>query len=228
MDSSAIPASQPRKRIESQNVYEKDVDLLIQRMVSDTPIELQQKILDLAQRLKDLRDKNMLKINHSVLELIVAKHLILGGHDVYLEHTLESGLTCDVFAKKGMGTVIVEVETGYVPPSHALDPVDYIKARIASKIARYSGYCNKFSLGSPPHYIMPIPSMLTKPARFRTQNEIAEVKRYCDMYYSNPPVSHEEILNAHIHSVQVIDVENIHIREIEPGEYIDRSALWYL
>jgi hypothetical protein len=70
--------------------------------------------------------------------------------------------------------------------------------------------------------------MLTKPARFRTQNEIAEVKRYCDMYYSNPPVSHEEILNAHIHSVQVIDVENIHIREIEPGEYIDRSALWYL
>jgi len=221
-------ASQPRKRIESQNVYEKDIDLLIQRMVNDSAPEVQGKIMILAQRLKDLRDRNMLKINHSVLELVVAKHLILSGHEVSLEHTLESGLTCDVFASKGMGTVIVEVETGYVPPSHALDPVDYIKARIASKIARYSGYCNKFSLGSPPHYIMPIPSMLTKPSRFRAEKEIAEVKRYCDMYYSNPPVSNDEILNAHLHSVQVIDVENIHIREFEPKEYIDRSDLFYL
>jgi hypothetical protein len=197
-------------------------------MMSDSPPEAQRKIMVLAERLKDLRDKNMLKINHSVLELVVAKHLILSGHEVYLEHTLDSGLTCDVFASKGMGTVIVEVETGYVPPAHALDPVDYIKARIASKIARYSGYCSKFSLGSPPHYIMPIPSMLIKPARFREQKEIAEVKRFCDMYYSNPPVSNEEILNAHLHSVQVIEVENIQIREIEPQEYIARSALWYL
>lgn len=75
---------------------------------------------------------------------------------------------------------------------------------------------------------MPIPSMLTKPSRFRSDKEIAEVKRYCDMYYSNPPVSNDEILNAHLHSVQVIDVENIHIREFEPKEYIDRSDLFYL
>jgi len=197
-------------------------------MVTGSPPEAQSRILLLAQRLKDLRDRNMLKINHSVLELVVAKHLIMSGHEVYLEHTLDSGLTCDVFATKGMGTVIVEVETGYVPPSHALDPVDYIKARIASKIARYSGYCNKFSLGSPPHYIMPIPGMLIKPARFRERDEIAGVKRYCDMYYSNPPVSNEEIINAHIHSVQIIDVEHLKIHEVEPGEYIDRSIVWYV
>lgn len=228
MELTADQAIQPKKRIESQNVYEKDVDILIQRMVSDSSNEVGKQILVLAERLKDLREKNMLKINHSVLELIVAKNLIMSGHEVLLEHTLDSGLTCDVFAKKGMGTCIVEVETGYVPPSHALDPVDYIRARIASKIARYSGYCNKFSLGAPPHYIMPIPNMLTKPARFRTQDEIIEVKRFCDMYYSNPPVSNEEILNAHIHSVQVIDVERIAIREIEPLEYIDRVMLLYL
>jgi hypothetical protein len=147
---------------------------------------------------------------------------------VELEHELESGLTCDVWAKKGLGTCIVEVETGYVPPSHALDPVDYIKARIASKIARYSGYCQKFILGAPPHYIMPIPRMLATPARFRTEEEIFEVKRYCDMYYSNPQVSREEILNAHIHSVMVIDVDQVRLREIDPMEYIDRVDLWYM
>jgi len=220
-------AIQPKKRAESQNVYEKDVDLLIQRMLGDESPEVRRQLPFLAQKLKDLRERNMLKINHSVLELVVAKHLIQGGYEVSLEHTLDSGLTCDVFAKKGMGTFIVEVETGYVPPSHALDPVDYIKARIASKIARYSGYCNKFSLGAPAHYIMPIPRMLTKPSRFREVEEIAMVKRYCDMYYSNPPVSNDEIVNAHIHSVQIIDVEHLLINEVEPGEYIDRSEQWY-
>lgn len=219
-------AVQPKKRGESQNVYEKDVDVLIQRMLDDPAPEVQRQMPILAQRLKDLRERNMLKINHSVLELVVAKHLIRDGYEVFLEHALESGLTCDVFARKGMGTCIVEVETGYVPPSHALDPVDYIKARIASKIARYSGYCNKFSLGAPAHYIMPIPAMLTKPARFREQGEIALVKRYCDMYYSNPPVSDDEIVNAHIHSVQIIDVENLAVHEVEPTEYLARSAPW--
>jgi hypothetical protein len=216
-----------RKAKESQNVYEKDVDQLIQRMLEGSTPELRAQLPTLAQRLKDLRERNMLKINHSILELVVAKYLIQDGYQVSLEHTLESGLTCDVFASKGLGTFIVEVETGYVPPSHALDPVDYIKARIASKIARYSGYCNKFSLGSPAHYVMPIPRMLTKPPRTREQPEIDLVKRYCDMYYSNPPVSNEEVVNAHIHSVQVIDVENLTILEVEPREYIDRSEQWY-
>ena len=226
----ALSGTQPatgKKARESQNVYEKDVDQLIQRMLEGATPELGAQLPSLAQRLKDLRERNMLKINHSVLELVVAKYLIQDGYEVSLEHTLESGLTCDVFAKKGMGTFIVEVETGYVPPSHALDPVDYIKARIASKIARYSGYCNKFSLGSPAHYVMPIPRMLTKPPRSREQSEIEAVKRYCDTYYSNPPVSNEEIVNAHVHSIQVIDVEHLTIQEVEPTEYIDRSEQWY-
>ena len=216
-----------KKARESQNVYEKDVDQLIQRMLAEGTPELRAQLPSLAQRLKDLRERNMLKINHSVLELVVAKYLVQDGYEVYLEHVLESGLTCDVFARKGMGTFIVEVETGYVPPSHALDPVDYIKARIASKIARYSNFCNKFSLGSPAHYVMPIPRMLTKPPRTREPSEIDAVKRYCDTYYSNPPVSNEELINAHIHSVQVIDVERLTILEVEPTEYVDRSDQWY-
>jgi hypothetical protein len=218
----------PKRKIEGQYAYEKDLDILINSMMIDMPPALQPKLAALADRLKYLRDRNLLKINHSVLELVVAKHLILTGYEVELEHELESGLTCDIFARKGLGTCIVEVETGYVPPSHALDPVDYIKARIASKIARYSGYCQKFILGAPPHYIMPIPRMLTTPARFRSEEEMLTVKRYCDMYYSNPQVSPEEIMNAHIHSVMVIDVDQKRLSEVDPVEYIDRADLWYV
>jgi hypothetical protein len=130
----------PKQKNGGQYAYEKDLDILISGMMSDMPPDLQPKLAELEDRLKQLRDKNLLKINHSVLELVVAKHLILSGYEVQLEHELDSGLTCDVWAEKGLGSCIVEVETGYVPPSHALDPVDYIKARIASKIARYSNY----------------------------------------------------------------------------------------
>jgi hypothetical protein len=217
----------PKRKIEGQYAYEKDLDILIKTMMTDVSPALQPKLAGLADRLKQLRDKNLLKINHSVLELVVAKHMIADGYEVELEHELDSGLTCDIWAQKGLGSCIVEVETGYVPPSHALDPVDYIKARIASKIARYSNYCQKFILGAPPHYIMPIPRMLTSPTRFRSEEEMLAVKRYCDMYYTNPQVSMEEILNAHIHSVMVIDVDQMRLREIEPTEYIDRVDLWY-
>ncbi len=218
----------PKRKIEGQHAYEKDLDVLIKSMMSDMAQNLQPKLAMLGDRLKFLRDRNLLKINHSVLELVVAKHLIINGYEVELEHELDSGLTCDVWARKGLGTCIVEVETGYVPPSHALDPMDYIKARIASKIARYSNYCQKFILGAPPHYIMPIPRMLATPARFRTEEDMLTVKRYCDMYYSNPQVSRDEILNAHIHSMMVIDVDQMRVREIDPVEYIDRVELWYI
>ena len=217
----------PKRKIEGQYAYEKDLDVLIKSMMSDMLQDLQPKLAMLGDRLKFLRDRNLLKINHSVLELVVAKHLIINGYDVDLEHELDSGLTCDVWARKGLGTCIVEVETGYVPPSHALDPVDYIKARVASKIARYSNYCQKFILGAPPHYIMPIPRMFAIPARFRSEEDMLTVKRYCDMYYSNPQVSRDEILNAHIHNVMVIDVDQMRLCEIDPVDYIDRVELWY-
>jgi hypothetical protein len=125
------------------------------------------------------------------------------------------------------GTLIVEVETGFVPPAHALDPMDYIRARIASKIARYSNHCHKFSLAAPPHYIMPVPRFFVMPPRTRSEEDLAWIKHYCDMYYTRPPVSMDEIMNSRIHSVQIIDVDTATVREIDPVSYIDRCEQWY-
>lgn len=205
-----------------------DLDNLLAKLSEDCSSEELVKMRGLERRLIELRERNLLKINHSVLELIVAKYLVMEGYDVDLEHTIESGLSCDVYGTKGDGKVIIEVETGYVPPAHALDPLDYIKARIASKIARYSNHCHKFILAAPPHYIMPIPMFFTLSPRSREVGDLSIIKRYCDMYYSSPPVSLEEIMNSRIHGIQIVDVETASLRELEPEHYIALTQLWYL
>jgi hypothetical protein len=159
------------------------------------------------------------------MELICAKHLIQNGFEVDIEHELTT-LSTDIYAKKGYGSLIVEVETGFVPPDHALDPQSYLRARIASKITRYSAYANKFILATTPYYIMQVPSSLIKPPRFRTPEEVVYLKQFCDKYYSNPPVSLEEIRNARLHSIYVVDVDNTSIREWEVNEYMGKAALW--
>ena len=208
------------------NQFDEDIETLISRLKIGTNPEVEEKITALARRLVELREKNLLKINHSVLEMIAAKNLVLRGYSVDLECTVGENLACDVLATKGMGTMIVEIETGYVPPAHALDPSNYIRARIASKIARYSTFSHKFALGAPPHYLLPIPESLTKPPRYRDEDEIKTIKQYCDQYYSNPPVTREEILNARIHSVHIIDVDNMTVNETDPQDYIRRCAKW--
>lgn len=208
--------------------FSQDLETLMAKLISGCDSPCEEALRRLEQRLMDLREKNLLKINHSVLEMIVAKYLVLDGYEVELEHMIDDGLSCDVYARKGDGVLIVEVETGYVPPAHALDPMDYIRARIASKIARYSNHCHKFSLAAPPHYVMPVMPFFTRPPRDRSPSEADMVKHYCDQYYKSPRVSMEEIMNSRMHSVSIIDVENATLRDMAPDDYISLTAGWYL
>ena len=207
------------------NKFIQDLDSVIKKFEDELTEKEYQKILRLREDLIEKNNRREVKINHSVMELICAKHLIKNGFDVDIEHELTS-LSTDIYAKKGFGSLIVEVETGFVPPDHALDPMGYLKGRITSKITRYSAYANKFILAATPYYIMQIPSSLIKPPRFRTPEEVEYLKELCDKYYTNPPVSLEEIRNARLHSIYVVDVDNTNIREWEVNEYMGKAALW--
>ncbi|MGB9841981.1 MAG: hypothetical protein ACPLKZ_04560, partial [Candidatus Bathyarchaeales archaeon] len=77
--------------------------------------------------------------------------------------------------------------------------------------------------GMPPHYILPFPRALAKPPRNRTAEEIAAVKKLCDMYYQNPPVTEEEICNARIQEIYIIDVDGAEVYEIDPQAYMRRA-----
>ncbi|TRO54969.1 hypothetical protein E2P63_00285 [Candidatus Bathyarchaeota archaeon] len=203
--------------------FEQDLTVLMSRLKVDVDKEVENKLNMLKDWLVNLQKKNVVKINHSVMELVCAKYLILRGYEVQLEYQLSDLLTCDLYSMKGYGTFIVEIETGFIPPEYALCPLTYTSARLASKIIRYNSHAGKFALGMPPHYILPFPRALAKPPRKRTQEEIESIKKLCDKYYQNPPVTEEEIRNARIQEIYIIDVDQAKVQEIDPGTYMKRA-----
>ena len=207
------------------NKFDRDLEILVRRLNMDTNKEAQKKLNVLKANLIRLHEENVVKINHSVMELVCAKHLILRGYEVDIERPVD-GLICDLYGVKGLGSHIVEIETGFIPPSHALDPANYRKSRIASKIIRYGNHSDKFALGVPPYYLLQIPDILVKPPRDRTKEDLKYLKTLCDLYYKNPPVSLDEIRNARIHTIYIIDMDDIAIREVDPVTYLEKRAIF--
>lgn len=205
--------------------FEEDLNTLLSLLFRNLGEEAQFKLSRLRDRLVQLHRENIVKINHSVMELVCAKYLIERGYEVQVEQPLDGVLTCDLFAVKGYGSLIVEIETGFIPPEHALDPSGYLAARIASKIVRYSNYAGKFALGIPPYYVLQFPQIFAQPPRERTQSELKRIKDLCDLYYHNPPVSIAEIRNARVHAIYVIDVDCRAVQEVDPEVYVKRGNL---
>jgi hypothetical protein len=203
--------------------FEQDLTALLSRLTSGAETEVMEKLDILKNWLVSLQKENVVKINHSVMELVCAKYLIQKGYEVQLEYPLSELLTCDLYSVKGYGNLIVEIETGFIPPEYALFPLTYTSARLASKIIRYSAYAGKFALGVPPHYILPFPRALAKPPRRRTPEEIELIKQLCDRYYQNPPVTEDEIRNAHIHEIYIVDVDQGKVQELDPEAYMKRA-----
>jgi hypothetical protein len=201
-----------------------DVTSLTNKMSFGEPEDVIEKINFVRNRLISLYQRNLVKINHSAMELVCAKHLIHYGYTVDVEKQLTDILICDVYAEKGDGAAIVEIETGFTPPEHALDPLSYYAARIASKIARYSKYSNQFVLATPPVSILPIPEAFRRPPRDRRPSEIKLVKALCDKYYRNPPVTEDEILNSRLHIIYIINIDAGKVIEMDVDSYFDERS----
>ena len=201
--------------------FEIDLENLLTRLIPDKNGSAFTKLDAIKAKLVRMHDQNLVKINHSAMEIICAKDLIIRGYDVDVEHRLEDSLVCDLLGIKGGGRAIVEIETGFVPPEHALDPTTFCSARIASKIARYSKFADKFTLASPLYQILPIPPTFLKPPRMRELEELTETKRLCDRYYDNPPIPLNEITTGRLHSLSFIDVDAGTVREVDPETYAE-------
>ncbi|MDE1844477.1 MAG: hypothetical protein KGI10_04020 [Thaumarchaeota archaeon] len=198
-----------------------DVYTVAEKLTSGQTPEIKSKINFVRERLIELYKKNLVKINHSVLEMICASNLISHGYTVDIEKQLSNILVCDVFATKGDGTFIMEIETGFTPPDHALDTIDYYVARISSKIARYSKHCSKFALATPVVGILPIPKLFLKPPSDRKIEEIQRIKNLVDRFYKNPPIEIDDILNARLHSIYLINIDKGFAKQLDPYTYLD-------
>ncbi len=201
--------------------FTEDVYTITEKLNADQSPEIKSKINFVRERLIELYQKNLVKINHSVLEIICASNLIAHGYTVDIEKHLSDILVCDVFAAKGDGTFIMEIETGFTPPDHALDTIDYYIARIASKIARYSQYCSKFALATPVVGILPIPKLFLKSPSKRKKDEIQKIKDLVDRFYKNPPIQLDDILNARLHSVYLINIDKCFAKQLDPYTYLE-------
>jgi hypothetical protein len=201
--------------------FTEDVNTLSSKLVEEESDEVVRKMDFVKCRLIELYKKNLVKINHSTMELVCARHLIHYGYTVDVEKQLTNILVCDLFATKGDGETIVEIETGFIPPEHALDPLSYYSARIASKIARYSKFSNQFVLATPPVSILSIPKVFGRPPRYRIQSEVEQVKSLCDKYYRSPPVSLNEIQTARLHMIYIINIDDGKITEMDIESYFE-------
>jgi len=200
--------------------FQDDVYSMTEILSENLSPELTPKLNFVRQNLIEFYKKNLVKINHSILELICAAELISHGFSVDVEKSISDILVCDLFGKKGEGTTIIEIETGFTPPEHALDTVDYYAARIVSKIARYSKHCEKFSLATPVVNILPISDIFLLAPNKRKPEDIKKLKKLCDRFYKNPQIKLEDIQNAHIHSVYLINTDKGFAKEIVPEIYL--------
>ena len=203
--------------------FQDDVYSITELLSEHLSPELIPKLNFVRQNLIEYYKKNLVKINHSVLELICAAELISHGFSVDVEKSISDVLVCDLFGKKGDGTSIIEIETGFTPPEHALDTVDYYAARIVSKIARYSKHCGKFSLATPVVNILPMSEIFLLPPNTRKPDDIEKLKKLCDRFYKNPQIKLDDIQNAQIHSVYLINTDKGFAKEMDPESYIQMT-----
>ncbi|MEM0382270.1 MAG: hypothetical protein QW059_02855 [Nitrososphaerota archaeon] len=202
--------------------FHRDITTLVERLTEEFGQPLREPLSRIGNKLVEMHERGLVKINHSVMEVICAAHLVRLGYEVDVERYLGDSLVCDVFGVKGGGTQIIEVETGFAPPEAALDPQRYLRARIVSKIARYSKYADKFSLATPRYNLLEIPEPLLKPPRLREPDDIDSLKKLCDIYYSRPPIQISELRNCRLHSVIVLSIDNLEMIEYSPELYYEK------
>ncbi|MEM2041426.1 MAG: hypothetical protein QXI52_05925 [Nitrososphaerota archaeon] len=202
--------------------FDNDLEIVFKKLIDRYGVMVERELKKLLIKLSELYRQKLVKINHSIMEMICAAYLVLRGYSVDVERMLSDLLVCDVYGVKGEGVVIVEVETGFTPPDHALDPLMYLQARIVSKVARYSLFANKFCLATPRHNILEIPAELLKPPRFREEQELNKLKILCDKYYSNPPITYDELKRCRLHSVFILNIDDFEVNELSPDQYFQK------
>ena len=206
---------------------ERDLELLSKALVERFGPQVAQQITSVRDRLLDLASKGLVKSNHSAIEMLVAAYLASKGYEVDVEVEVGDGLVCDVYGLRNNEVLIVEIETGFVPPSNALDPIRYRAAREVSKVARYSQYADTFIIATPPYHVLFIPKVLLKPPEQRELAEVVPLKALLDAYYRNPPIPVELIARARLDGVFITVVDRLEVIEMTTRQYHYLSASLY-
>lgn len=197
-----------------------DIENVVKRILLKYGEKIAREVDKLRDKLVDLHQGNRVKINHSVMEIVLGAYMLSRGYSVDVEVPVGDTLVADMIAWKSDRKIIIEIETGFTSPENALDPQAYLTARTISKVARYGKYADIFSFGTPNHNILPIPTPLIKPPSKRLEKELLLMKKLCDLYYSNPPITIEDIANAKIKTIYILNIDTLEVREEKTRKYL--------
>ncbi len=154
--------------------------------------------------------------------LVLANSYILEGYHTLTEYRLKNRfkhanpeLVTDLLVEKGNEIQVTEVENGGVAPYISLHPKWHIQeelyhaARLASKIARYSGYSDVFNVGlvaaSPINLkLKDVRKCITyfmSDFSSRNQKDTEDIRRLANMLYSEPKITCKQIYNARLDGI---------------------------
>ena len=66
-----------------------------------------------------------------------------------------------------------------------------------------------------------MPKLFLKPPSERSANEIKKIKTLCDRFYKNPPIDSDDILNARLHSIYLINIDKGFAKQLDPCSYLE-------
>lgn len=119
---------------------------------------------------------------HALLQFIVALDLYRRGFDVSVEEHIDGGFKADVFAESPQGSIVVEVETGYVPVDKIRFLEEFLEAKVAFKAVAYSVYADLFIIATPSHVRLLVTPELVKPVGERDILDVMVIRELALKY----------------------------------------------
>jgi len=71
--------------------------------------------------------------------------------------------------------------------------------------------------------ILPMSNIFLLPPNTRKFDDIKKLKKLCDRFYKNPQINLEDIQNARIHSVYLINTDKGFAKEMDPELYLQMT-----
>ena len=131
-----------------------------------------------------------------------------------------------------MSLAIVSVELTFFMSAPAAGTVALLNVFVFSFCAVVSTVAYTFAVKDPVVNVLPIPQVFLLPPQARKKEDLMRLKNLCDRFYKNPKITFDNIQNAHIHSIYLINTDKGFSKELDPEAYlqmtkdiIDRSEI---
>ena len=63
--------------------------------------------------------------------------------------------------------------------------------------------------------------MFLLPPQARKKDDITRLKNLCDRFYKDPKINFDDIQNAHLHSIYLINTDKGFAKELDPESYLE-------